>query len=130
MKYVAIVASLALVEYLLFSLAVGQARGKYGVKAPATTGHPVFERHYRVHLNTLEQLVVFLPALFLFASYVNASIAALLGLAFVVGRAIYARSYVADPEKRTAGFLIGYLANAVLLLGGLVGAIWSLLEKS
>jgi glutathione S-transferase len=128
MTYVAIVAALALIEYLIFSLAVGQARGKYGVKAPATTGHEIFERHYRVHQNTLEQLVVFLPALYLFASYASAGIAALLGLAYVAGRAVYARGYVADPEKRTAGFLIGYLANAVLLLGGLVGAIWSLLS--
>jgi glutathione S-transferase len=126
MPYVAVVAVLALIEYLLFSLAVGRARGQYGVKAPAITGHPIFERHYRVHQNTLEQLVVFLPALYLFAAYVNEPIAALLGLAFIAGRAIYARSYVADPEQRTAGFLIGYLANAVLLLGGLGGAVWSL----
>ncbi|HVH06119.1 MAG TPA: MAPEG family protein [Myxococcota bacterium] len=127
MTYVAIVVALALVEYLLFALAVGRARGQYGVKAPATTGHEIFERHYRVHENTLEQLVVFLPAIYLFGAYVSGPIAALLGLAFVVGRAVYARSYVADPEKRTAGFLIGYLANAVMLLGGLFGALWKAL---
>jgi glutathione S-transferase len=127
MHLVAIVVALALIEYLIFSLSVGRARGQYGVKAPATTGHEIFERHYRVHMNTLEQLVVFLPAIYLFAAYVNPTIAAALGLAFVVGRAVYARGYVADPEKRTAGFLIGYLANAVLLLGGIFGALWSLL---
>jgi uncharacterized membrane protein YecN with MAPEG domain len=127
MALVAIVAALALVEYLVFSLAVGRARAQYGVKAPATTGHEIFERHYRVHMNTLEQLVVFFPAMWLFAAYVNATVAALLGAAFLVGRVIYARSYVADPEKRTAGFLIGYLANAVMLLGGLGGALWSLI---
>jgi glutathione S-transferase len=127
MELVAIVAGLALVEYLIFSLAVGRARGQYGVKAPATSGHDIFERHYRVHMNTLEQLVVFFPAMWLFAAYVSATVAAALGLAFVVGRAIYARSYVADPEKRTAGFLIGYLANAVMLLGGIGGALWSLI---
>lgn len=127
MTLVEIVAAVALIEYLIFALFVGQARIRYGVKAPATTGHEVFERRYRVQQNTLEQLIVFLPAIYLFATYVHSTAAAALGLAFVLGRAIYAQSYMADPEKRTVGFVIGYLANAVLLLGGLGGAISSLL---
>ena len=93
------------------------------MKAPATTGHELFERHHRVQQNTLEQLVVFLPSLYLFAAFVSGWVAALLGLAFVVGRAIYARAYLADPEKRSAGFLIGFAASNVLLLGGLLGAL-------
>jgi uncharacterized membrane protein YecN with MAPEG domain len=123
MALVAIVAALALIEYSLFALNVGRARGRYGVKAPATTGHELFERAYRVHQNTLEQLVVFLPSLYLFASFVHELIAAALGLVFVVGRALYARGYLADPEKRGPGFGIGYLASNALLLGGLVGAL-------
>jgi glutathione S-transferase len=123
MAWVAVVVALALVEYVLFGLQVGQARGRYGVKPPATTGHELFERTYRVQQNTAEQLVLFLPSLYLFAAYVSAPIGALLGLAFVVGRALYARGYVADPEKRGTGFLIGFAATLALLLGGLVGAV-------
>ena len=127
MELVAIVAALALLEYAVFGLQVGQARGRYGVKAPATTGHELFDRHYRVQQNTTEQLLMFLPSLYLFAAYVSAPVAALLGLAFIVGRALYARGYVADPEKRGTGFLIGFVATLLLLLGGLGGALWSLL---
>ena len=71
MDFVAFVALLALIEYVIISILTGRARGQYGVKAPATTGHPIFERWYRVQQNTVEQLVIFLPALFLFASYVS-----------------------------------------------------------
>jgi uncharacterized MAPEG superfamily protein len=123
MALVAIVAALALVEYVIFGLQVGQARGRYGVKAPATTGHELFDRTYRVQQNTGEQLLVFLPSLYLFAAYVSAPIGALLGLGFLVGRVLYARGYVADPEKRGPGFLIGFVATLVLLLGGLGGAL-------
>ena len=127
MTLVAIVAALALIEYTVLALSVGRARQQYGVKAPATTGNEIFERHYRVQQNTLEQLVVFLPSLYLFASYVHAGGAAALGAVFVVGRALYARGYVADPERRGVGFLIGFVASNLLLLGGLLGALASLL---
>jgi uncharacterized MAPEG superfamily protein len=126
MELVAFVAALALVEYTVFATQCGRARARYGVKAPATAGHPIFERHYRIQHNTIEQLVTFLPSLFLFARYVRADVAAALGLLFVAGRAVYARGYLADPEKRGPGFAIGAIANALLLLGGLVGALWAL----
>src|SRR5262245_24338363 len=103
MAWVAVVAALALVEYVVFGLQVGQARGRSSVKARATTGHELFERTYRVQQNTTEQLVIFLPSLYLFAAYVSPGLGALIGLAFVVGRALYARGYVADPEKRGLG---------------------------
>ena len=123
MPYLAIVAALALLEYLGISILVGRARGKYGIKAPATSGHPVFDRTFRVHQNTLEQLIVFLPALWLFGTYVSPTWGALLGLFFLVGRVLYVRGYIADPEKRGMGFLIGFVANVLLLLGGLIGAV-------
>ena len=126
MPYLAIVTSLALLEYFGISLLVGRARGKYGIKAPATSGHPVFDRTFRVHQNTLEQLVIFLPSLWLFGTFVSAPIGALIGLVFIVGRVLYVQGYVADPEKRGTGFGIGFLANIVLLLGGLIGAIVAL----
>jgi len=123
MEWVAVVAGLVLAEYLYFSVRTGLARGRYEVPAPAMAGHPVFERTYRVQANTLEQLIVFLPALWLFAYYVSAPVASVLGLAFLVGRALYARGYVRDPARRGPGFLIGSVATAILLLGGLVGAL-------
>ena len=39
----------ALAVYVWASIPVGQARGKFGVKAPAVTGHPEFERAFRAH---------------------------------------------------------------------------------
>jgi glutathione S-transferase len=123
MQLVAVVTALALIEYVVMGVLVGRARGRYGVAAPATTGHPIFERYFRVHQNTLEQLVTFLPALWLFAEYVNSTVAAVLGLVFVVARAMYARGYVADPNQRETGALLTALTTGVLLLGGLIGAI-------
>jgi len=123
MEWIALVTLLAIAEYSVFSLQVGMARGKYGIAAPATTGNETFERHYRVQVNTIEQLVVFLPSLWLFARYVSAPIAAGLGAVFLIGRALYAVSYVADPAKRTVGFVTGYAANMVLLLGGIGGVV-------
>jgi glutathione S-transferase len=123
MNFVAVVAALALIEYMVISLQTGQARQRYGVKAPATIGDPMFERYYRVQHNTVEQLIIFIPALFLFARYVSPGFAGVLGLAFIVGRALYARGYVADPEKRGPGFIVSFSANAILVLGALIGAI-------
>jgi uncharacterized MAPEG superfamily protein len=123
MEPVAIVLALALIEYFVFGLLVGRARGQYGVEAPATTGHPVFERYHRVHQNTLEQLAIFVPALWMFGVYVSAPIAALLGLVFIVGRFVYLRGYVEDPKKRSTGTLITLVAQAILLVGGGVGAL-------
>ena len=124
MDFVAVVAALALLEYMIIGILTGQARGRYGVKAPAVTGHPIFERWMRVQQNTIEQLVVFLPALFLFAGYVNRTWAAVLGMVFIVGRAIYARSYVADPASRSLGFGLTFIPNVLLVLGALLGAIF------
>jgi glutathione S-transferase len=123
MKLVSIVAALALIEYSVFFLQTGKARGKYGVAAPATTGHPIFERYFRVQLNTVEQLVIFLPALFLCGYYANEVLAAALGLVFILGRALYARGYVLDPARRGPGFALTIASNFLLLLGGIVGIL-------
>ena len=126
MEIVAIVAALALVEYLAFVILCGQARGRFGVAAPSTTGNTAFERRFRVQANTVEQLVIFLPSLLLFAVYVSEPIAAGLGVVFIVGRGLYARAYVVDPAKRGPGFLLTVVSNLTLLAGGLVGAIVAL----
>ena len=121
MELVLVVILAALIEYMVFAGLVGAARGKYGIHAPATTGHPQFERVHRVHQNTLEALVVFIPALLVFAYYLSFGWAAGLGVVFIVARAIYAVSYIRDPEKRGPGAGLTGVVNIVLVLGGLWG---------
>jgi len=123
MAPIAIIVILALLQYIYFSLQVGKARGTYEVSAPAVSGHPIFERHYRVQMNTLEQLIVFIPAVFLFGYYGNAMVAAALGAVYLVGRFLFASSYVTDPAKRSLGFMLSFLPTVVLLVGGLVQAV-------
>jgi uncharacterized MAPEG superfamily protein len=122
MEPVAVVIALALIQYVAFGMLVGWARGKYGVKAPAVTGHEIFDRYFRVHQNTLELLVVFVPAIWLFGMYVDPAWATLLGLVYVVARLLYLRGYVADPAKREVGFTLSVLPVLVLLAGALWGA--------
>jgi len=127
MEYVAIVIVAALLQYFVFGMLVGKARGDYKVPAPAMTGHPVFERYFRVHQNTLETLVIFIPALLLFAYFVRPDVGAGIGIVYLIGRVIYLRSYVADPGKRSLGFALSVLPALVLLLGGGIGALLALM---
>tara|TARA_R100001377_G_scaffold82100_1_gene62133 strand:+ start:2935 stop:3318 length:384 start_codon:yes stop_codon:yes gene_type:complete len=127
MEFVAIVIVLALVQYFAFGMLVGKARGTYEVHAPAISGHPVFERYYRVHQNTLEMIVMFIPSIVLFSYLVRPDIAAAIGAVYLIGRIIYLRAYVADPAKRGLGFMVSILPVLVLLLGSGVAAVISLL---
>jgi len=128
MALVHLVIGLALAEFLYFLNAVGRARGRFKVPAPATSGHEVFERYFRVQMNTLEQLVIFVPAMLLFAAYVNAYVAAALGVLFIVGRALYFRDYVRAPARREVGFALSVIPNSILLLGGIIGALIALVR--
>lgn len=119
----AVVTLLALLLFVCSFLAVGMARKKYGVAAPATTGAVEFEVVYRVQMNTLEQLVLFLPALWLFSEYVSPLWAGLLGLVWLVGRVLYSVSYIKDPKSRGPGFMISFIAAMVLILGAAVGVV-------
>ncbi len=130
MAPVAVVIIIAVLEYVAFGWLVGRARHRYGVKAPATTGHEVFERYFRVQQNTLETLIVFIPAISLFAIYVNPNWAAWIGLVYVVGRILYLRAYVADPAKRSVGFTLSALPILVLLVGALLGAARAMIESN
>ena len=127
MEFVAIVIVLALVQYFVFGMLVGKAQGTYEVHAPAMSGHPVFERYYRVHQNTLEMLVMFIPSIVLFSYLVRPDIAAAIGAIYLIGRIIYLRAYVSDPSKRGLGFMVSMLPVLVLLLGSGVAAVISLL---
>ena len=123
-----VVVVLALVVYTWMSFKVGGARGKYDVKAPSVDGPPEFLRIYRAHLNTLEQLVVFVPALALFASAWGDVAAAIVGVFWPIGRVWYALAYYKAAEKRAPGFGISFLSSAVLLIGGLVGAVMEIVK--
>ncbi len=125
MEPLAVVTALAVFQAFSFAFLVGRQRAKHGVVAPAITGEAEFERAFRIHQNTVEQMVIFLPALWMFGYYVHAQIGAGLGLLFVISRLIYRRSYLTDPTSRTAGFGIGALTMMILLFGGLIGAVQS-----
>ncbi|NNL67017.1 MAG: MAPEG family protein [Myxococcales bacterium] len=123
MNLVAAVVVAVLIQYFYFGILVGRARSRAGIAAPAVTGDPVFERTLRVQQNTLEQLVIFLPCIGLFAHYVSPGLAAMLGLVFLLGRALYAAGYINEAGKRGPGFMITIVAQGILALGALFGAL-------
>jgi glutathione S-transferase len=116
------VSLLAVFFYFFTAFNVGRLRGKHQIKAPATSGHPEFERAYRVQLNTLEQLAIVLPLMWIGAIYPPplAALVPLVGLIWVVTRVIYLVGYMAEPGKRAAGAGLGGLCDLALL----VLAIW------
>jgi len=126
-EYAVVLVALALAQYLVFVGLTGAARVKGKVEAPAVSGDEHFERMYRVQMNTLEQLVIFVPAMLLFGYYWPAQWAAVLGIAFIIGRLLYCRSYLKSPESRGPGFAMTFFSNAVLVLGSLIGAILTMM---
>ena len=130
MPFVALVTVLALGQFFWLALLVARSRVRYGVAAPATTGHEVFERHFRVQMNTLEQLLLFLPCLWIFASYISPLWAAALGVVFVIGRAIYATSYVRDPKSRSLGFGLTAFPTLAMMIGIVVWAVRAILLRA
>jgi glutathione S-transferase len=121
--YTAAATLLTLLLYGGVSYNVAMARGRYKVKAPAVTGNENFERAYRVQMNTLEQLMFFLPSMWLYAVTLNDVGAAVGGLIWIVGRLIYAFSYLKDPATRSSGFTIAFVAAVGLFLGAAYGVV-------
>lgn len=123
MNYVDLVAVLAIIQLIVFGVLVGRARGRYGVKAPATSGHEMFDRAYRVQMNTLELMVAFLPALFIAAKYWPQPYVAGAGLVYLIGRLIYWRSYTTAPASRGVGFALSMIPIMALLIAALIAML-------
>lgn len=126
--FTALVTLLALLFYFYTSTRVARARVKYGVKLPAISGNPDFERIFRVQMNTLEWLPIFLSSLWLFAIYISDAVAALIGAIWIIGRIVYMIGYTQAVVKRSPGFFIQALACTVLLLGALIAIVWRIVH--
>jgi glutathione S-transferase len=126
---VSLVTILALLLLFVVTINVGRARVKYGVKAPLVVGDPAFERALRVQQNTLEQIVLFLPAMWIFGTVISPIYAAILGLVWIAGRILYAWGYYQAAEKRGPGFGVSSVATIVLILGSLGGTILQLIKS-
>jgi len=123
MQYIELVIIFSVLQFLFFGVMAGKARVKFGVKAPAVTGHEGFERAYRVQMNTLEMLILFIPAIAIAGKYWPAAVVAGIGSVYLLGRFLYWRAYVTAPAKRAVGFMLSLLPIVVLIflsLGGIV----------
>ncbi len=123
MEHATLIVLLALLQYVWFSMRVGLARGKYKIDAPACSGDENFERLFRVQMNTLEQLIVFIPAMYAFAFYLSPVWVIGPGVVYLLGRFLYASEYTKDPKTRTPGMALTMLSNVVLILGALFGVL-------
>jgi glutathione S-transferase len=128
--FTALVTCLAILFYFFTSIRVARARAAFGIKAPTISGNSDFERVFRVQMNTLEWMPIFLPSLWLFAIYNSDAIAALVGLVWIVGRVLYMTGYSQAAEKRGPGFFIQSSACGVLLLGALGAILWRLIHAA
>jgi glutathione S-transferase len=126
--YTALVTCLAILFYAFTSIQVSKARTAFGIKAPTISGNPDFERVFRVQMNTLEWMPIFLPSLWLFAIYVSDPIAAALGLVWIAGRVLYMTGYSLAANKRGRGFGIQAIAALILWLGALGAIVWRLIH--
>jgi glutathione S-transferase len=126
--FTAIVTCLAIAFYFFTTIQVSKARTASGIKAPAISGNPDFERVFRVQMNTLEWMPIFLPSLWLFAIYISDPIAAVLGLVWIAGRVLYMTGYSEAANKRGTGFGIQGIAAGLLWVGALGAIIWRLIH--
>lgn len=119
---------LALLQYQAMVLKTGTSRPKYGINAPSIKGDEIWERMFRVQQNTMEQLIVFIPGMLAFATYVDSKWVALPGIAFIVGRQLYWQAYVKAPESRALGFGLTFFANIGLIVVTLGFIVWGLIR--
>lgn len=126
--FTALVTCLAILFYFFTSIQVSKARASFGIKVPATSGHPDFERVFRVQANTLEWMPIFLPSLWLFAIYIGDLYAAVLGLIWIAGRVLYLTGYSQAAAKRGPGFAVQALAGIILWAGALGAIVWRIVQ--
>ena len=126
--FTALVTCLAISLYFFTSVQVAKARAAFGIKAPDISGNPDFERVFRVQMNTLEWMPIFLPSLWLFAIYISDPIAAAIGLVWIAGRILYMIGYSQAADKRGRGFGIQAMAAGILWLGALGAIVWRLIH--
>ena len=119
----ALVTLLAIAFYFFATINVSRARARTGIKVPATSGHPDFERAFRIQVNTLEWMPIFLPSLWLFAIYISDAVAAGIGAVWIVGRIVYFIGYSQAAAKRGPGFLIQAIAAIALWVGAIGAAV-------
>ena len=127
MEYSLIIVLLAILQYMAFGFRTGISRPKYGIEAPKVSGHETWERYNRVHLNTLEQLIAFIPALLMFSYYVSSKWALVPGVAYLIARQVYSYLYIKNPKGRS--FPPTFLINVILVLGSLIGIIVNLCKQ-
>jgi glutathione S-transferase len=123
MLWVTAVVVIALLQYIALGMAVGIARGRFGIRAPATTGHPTFERLFRAHANSLEMLIAFVPGVWLYGWWISQTWATSLGIVFIAARFLYVFQYVRDPRTREIGAGLSFLVVVILLVGDLYGVV-------
>ena len=126
--FTALVTCLAIAFYFFTSIQVSKARVAFGIKVPAISGNPDFERVFRVQMNTLEWMPIFLPSLWLFAIYISDAVAAVLGLVWIAGRILYMTGYSQATAKRGRGFNIQASAAILLWLGASGAIVWRLVH--
>lgn len=125
LPWTAIVTLLIGFFYFYASFRVGNLRGKHKIKAPATSGHPEFDRAYRVQINTLEQMAIILPFLWVAAAYPIGWtwLAPAIGAVWLIGRILYMRTYMADPETRIVGAMIGGVTDLAMFIVAAAGVV-------
>ncbi len=128
MMWIDLVTLLAVIQFFCFAFFVGKARVKYGIRAPAVSGSVEFERYFRVQQNTLETLIMFLPALWIAAHYWSTTWMALIGAVYLVGRVLYFFSYVRDPTRRTLGYALSIGPVGILVVMGLLGIAKAIIQ--
>ncbi len=127
MTWIMLIIILAVIQFMSLSFLVGPARVTYGIEAPATSGNEDWERRFRVHQNTMEQLVAFVPAIYLCATYASVPLAIVCGVIYLVGRAHYAYSYIKDPKLRAPGMILSFFPTFAMALAALGALLWSAL---
>ena len=130
MEAMAIITVIALIQLMYFAFAVGIARGAYEISAPSIIGNEIFERANRVHQNSVEHIVIFVPALWMFGYFIDPLWGSGVGLVYIVSRFMYRAAYLSDPSKRSLSFTLGFFAIVVLLVGSTAGAVMSYLGQA